>query len=113
MLFGLGWTGAPLASEEIAHRTSEVNGTYFSRSLVPHSRGLLLTRPDQGLAPNISRRILSRKLREYQINVPGRTKNTSLGAIRLGTAEILPGKSAVSGDSERQALILHMMSEAA
>jgi DNA-binding protein Fis len=29
----------------------------------------------------ISRRTLSRKLREYQINVPGRTKNGSLGAI--------------------------------
>jgi PAS domain S-box-containing protein len=29
----------------------------------------------------ISRRTLSRKLREYQINAPGRAKNTSLGAI--------------------------------
>jgi PAS domain S-box-containing protein len=29
----------------------------------------------------ISRRTLSRKLREYQINVPGRTKNGNLGAI--------------------------------
>ncbi len=29
----------------------------------------------------ISRRTLSRKLREYQINAPGRTKNGSLGAI--------------------------------
>ncbi len=29
----------------------------------------------------ISRRTLSRKLREYQINAPGRTKNASLGAI--------------------------------
>ncbi len=87
---------AEIGSTEVRDEVSQAKGVEPSGDLVAASadlgameeqmivKALEKTGGHRALAAGqlgISRRTLSRKLREYQINAPGRTKNTSLGAI--------------------------------
>ncbi len=87
---------AEIGSTEVREEVSQAKGEEPSREMVVASAdlgameeqmivtALEKTGGHRALAAEqlgISRRTLSRKLREYQINAPGRTKNASLGAI--------------------------------
>src|SRR5712691_2994428 len=89
-------SNAEIGSTEVREEVSQAKGEEPSRDIVVPSAdlgameeqmivtALEKTRGHRALAAEqlgISRRTLSRKLREYQINAPGRTKNASLGAI--------------------------------
>ena len=87
---------AEIGSTEVREEVSQAKGEEPSREMVVASadlgameeqmivKALEKTRGHRASAAEqlgISRRTLSRKLREYQINAPGRAKNASLGAV--------------------------------